>query len=99
MIELEEMRASIVENLRNFGAHCIIEISLVLRSAHMVPRNQNKVMFYVNNYIDYNQFNQLYNLDWIEKGIRNADAVACKLGPALIRATNQKLEVAREERQ
>ncbi len=35
-------------------------------------------MFYVNNYIDWDQFNQLYD-------------------PALTSATNQRLEVAREE--
>ena len=33
----------------------------------------------------------------MEKGIQNADVVACKLKPALIRATNYKLEVARKE--
>lgn len=31
------------------------------------------------------------------KGIRNTDAVVCKLRPASTRATNYKLEVAREE--
>ena len=35
----------------------------------------------------------------MEKGIKNADTVVCKLGPALTRATNDKLEVAKEERQ
>ena len=55
-------------------------------------------MFSVNNYINWDQFNQLYDPDWIEKGIRNADAVVCKLRPASTRATNQRLEVAREER-
>ncbi len=35
----------------------------------------------------------------MEKGIRNADVVARKLRPASTRATNQRLEVAREERQ
>ncbi len=34
----------------------------------------------------------------MEKVIRNVDAVARKLGPASTRATNQRLEVAREER-
>ncbi len=34
----------------------------------------------------------------MEKGIRNAGAVAHKLRPALTRTTNQKLEVAKEER-
>ena len=35
----------------------------------------------------------------MKKGIRNANAVAGKLGLALIRATNSKLEVTREESQ
>ena len=57
------MRASIAENFCNLGAHRIIEISLVLRNAHMVPRDQDKFVFYVNNYIDWDQFNQLYDSD------------------------------------
>lgn len=35
----------------------------------------------------------------MKKGIKNADAVARKLGLALIRVTNHKLEIVREERQ
>ena len=63
----------------------------------MVPRDQDKVVFYVSNYIDEDQFNQLYDPDWMEKGIRNIDAVAQKQRPALIQATNHRLQVAREE--
>ena len=85
------------ENPRNLGAHRIIEVSLVLRSAHVVPRDQDRMVFYVNNYIDWNQFNQLYDANWFNKDIRNADAIACKLRPASIKATNLRLEVAKEE--
>ncbi len=92
------MRALIAENPRNFDAHKIIKISLVLYSAYIVPRDQDKVVFYINNYIDWDQFNQLYDPDWMEKSITNTDAIAHKLGPALTRATNQRLEIAREER-
>ncbi len=99
MIQLEKMCASIAKNPHNLGVHQIIEISSVLYSAHVVPRDQDKVVFYVNNYIDWDQFNLLYDPNWIEKGIRNTDAVARKFGPDLTRATNQKLEVVREERQ
>ena len=56
----------------------------------MVPRDQDKFVFYVNNYIDWDQFNQLYDPDWMEKGIRNADVVARKLGPASSKATNDR---------
>ncbi len=53
MIALEKMRDSISENPRYLGAHRIIEISSVLRSAYIVLRDQEKVVFYVNNYIDW----------------------------------------------
>ncbi len=52
MIEFEKMRTLIAENPCNLGAYRIIEISLVLRSAYVVPRDQDTVVFYVNNYID-----------------------------------------------
>ena len=98
IIELEKMRALTMENSRNLGAHWIIEISLILCSAHLIPKDQDKFMFYDNNYIDWDQFNWLYDPNWIEKGIRNADAVAHKLGAASTRATNDRLEAASEER-
>lgn len=61
MVEFEKWRAS---------AHRVIEISSVLRrSAHVVPRDQDRVMFYFNSYIDWDQFNQLYDPDWHNKGI------------------------------
>ena len=40
--------------------------------------------------INWDQFNQLYDLDWMKKGIRNADIVVRKLGPALTKATNHR---------
>ena len=76
----------------------MIEILSVLRSVHIVSKDQNKFVFYVNNYINWDQFNQLDDLDWIKKGIKNADAVAYKLGPALTKATNERLEVARKKK-
>ena len=76
IVEREKICVSITKNSRNLGAHRIIEISLVLRSIHVVLRDQDKVVFYVNNYIDKDQFNSLYDPDWIKKGIRNVDVVA-----------------------
>ncbi len=52
MFELEKMCASIAKNPHNLGAHRIIEILSILRSTHVVPRDQDKVVFYVNNYIN-----------------------------------------------
>lgn len=99
MINLKKMCILTAKNLCNLDTYQIIEILLLLRNAYIVPRNQNKFMFYINKYIDSDQLNQLYDLDQIKKNIKNIDAIACKLGLTLIRATNNKLEVTREERQ
>ena len=86
------------ENPHNLDAHCIVEISLILRSAYVIPRDQKRIVFHVNNYFDWDQFNQLYDLDWIEKGIQNADAVACKLKPALTKTTNLRRKEVRKSK-
>ncbi len=99
MVELEKMRASTAEYLRNLGTYCIMKISSILRSAHIVPRDQEKIVFYVNNYIDWDQFNQLYAPDWLEKGIRNADAIARKLTPASTKATDLRKEKAGQKQE
>ena len=54
-------------------------------------------MFYVNNYIYWDQFNQLYAPDWLEKSVQNADAVAQKLLSASIKATDLKREGAKKK--
>ena len=51
------MRVLIVENPHNLGVYQIIKISLILYSAHVIPKDQDKIVFYVNNYIDWDQFN------------------------------------------
>ncbi len=55
------------KHLCNLSAHRIIEISSFLRITHVVPRDQERIVFYVNNYIGWDQFNQLYALNWLEK--------------------------------
>lgn len=98
MIELKKMYALTAKNSYNLGVYRIIEILLVLYSTYIIPRDQARVMFDINNYIDWNQFNQLYDPNWMEKGIKNADTVVHKLRLTLTRATNYRLKVAREER-
>ena len=48
IIELEKWHASTAENPRNLSAYRIIEVFLVLRSVHVVFRNQDRMIFYVN---------------------------------------------------
>ena len=52
IVELEKMRALTAKNSRNLGAYEIIGLSSILYYAHDVPRDQDKFVFYVHNYID-----------------------------------------------
>ncbi len=52
MVELEKMCALTAKHHHNLGAHHIIKISSILRSAHVVLRDQERIVFYINNYID-----------------------------------------------
>ena len=54
IIELEKMRTLTVENPRKLVANQIIEISSILHNAYLIPRDQDKFVFDVNNYIDWN---------------------------------------------
>ncbi len=56
-------------------------------------------MLYINNYIEWDQFNQLYALDWLEKGVWNADAVAQKLTPASTKVTDLRRKEARKKQE
>lgn len=63
MIEFEKMRTLIAKNSRNLDDYKIIKILLVLCKAYIIFSDQNKFLFYINNYIYWDQFNQLYNFD------------------------------------
>ena len=63
MVELGKWYTSTAENPHNLGAHCIIEVSSVFRSVRIVPRDQDKAVFYINNYINWDKFNHVYDTD------------------------------------
>ena len=46
------MHAWTVKNLCNLGTYQMIKISSVLRNTHIVPKDQDKFVFYIDNYID-----------------------------------------------
>ncbi len=60
IVELKKMYISIAKYSYNLGAYCIINISSILRTTYIFSRNQKKIVFYINKYTDWDQFNQLY---------------------------------------
>ena len=64
MAEPEKSPILKARNLLNFSGQRFYKISEVLRSAHIVSRNTENNIFYFNNFIDCDHFNQLYNSEW-----------------------------------
>lgn len=73
----------------NLSAYQIVKILTILHNAYILLKDQNKNVFYTNNYINCNQCNQLYALDWMKKEKKNAKIVAQKLKLALTKVNNQ----------
>ena len=57
MVKLEKYQISRVENLLNLNDQQFYKISKVLQNAHIIPRDTKDNTFYLNNYIDWDQFN------------------------------------------
>ena len=55
-----------------------------------MPRNTKGNISYLKNYIDWNHFNQLYNLKWQTKETWSTNAIVQKLIPMLKKAIKQK---------
>ena len=61
IIKFEKIYALTTKNLCNFNVYQMIKISLVLCNTYIVSRHQNKFMFYIYYYINWDLLNQLYD--------------------------------------
>lgn len=52
MIKFKKWRNLTAKHPHNFDAYFIVKISSILRNIYIVSRDQEKIEFYVNNYID-----------------------------------------------
>ncbi len=52
IVELKKIYTSTAKHSCNLGAHWIIKIFSILRNLYVVPRDQERIEFYVNNYIN-----------------------------------------------
>ncbi len=68
IVKLEKYLIFKAENPLNLGGQQFYKISEVLQSVHVLPRDTKCNPFYLNNYIDCNQFHQLYDLEWQTTG-------------------------------
>jgi hypothetical protein len=74
MIELEEWPGSQALHAKKLAHCCFYDMSTIIRSAHIVPA-WSATTYFINNYIDWDQYNTCYDPDFLENGIRDADAI------------------------
>ena len=76
MIEVARGRQSNAANPRTLGSRRFYGLPSIERSAHVVPATiRGKEFFYVNNYIDWGQYNSIYNPDFLSTSTRAAELI------------------------
>lgn len=80
MVEVERWRDPTSLNPRILTNRKVILLPNIVRSAHVVPAGPNPTFWYINNYIDWDQFNTLYNPEFLSIGTRVADKIATSYG-------------------
>jgi hypothetical protein len=71
MIELKNWRGEIARHSRNLRANRIYDISNVIRSVHVISDESGH--YYVNNYVNWNTYNTIYDEDFMKSGITKVE--------------------------
>ena len=75
MIEAEDWAQTSSRKPRNIEYRCFFDMSMILRSAHVVPSG-NGGTYYINNYVDWDQYNTIFDPEFLANSIREADQIA-----------------------
>ena len=75
MVEVEDWPQVRTQNPRNIGHQYFFDMSTILRSAHIIPTD-NIGLYYINNYVDWDQYNTIFDPEFLTNGIRDADRIA-----------------------
>ncbi len=67
MIEMKNWSINLIRNSWKLKAHWFYWLINVIQSAHVMFMNENMNIYYVNNYIDWDQYNTLYDEDFLKK--------------------------------
>jgi hypothetical protein len=65
MIELQSWFKKTFKNLRKLDVKRFYDMSSILRNVHVISNERNK--YYVNNYINWNMYNIVYDNDFVRK--------------------------------
>jgi hypothetical protein len=75
MVEVEDWLQVRSQNPWNIGHWCFFDMSTILRSAHIILTGITG-LYYINNYVDWDHYNTIFDPDFLTNGIRDADRIA-----------------------
>ena len=90
IVKLKKYSISQVENSLNLESQQFYKICEVLKNTHIMPNDINRKTVYLNNYINWDQLNQLYNPEWQNKKTRFANIIVYRLIPASKKVIEQR---------
>jgi len=103
MVEVGPALVSHPRSNRGFFGRQFYPLNTILRSAHIVPafigtKSKGTDIYYINNYIDWDQYQDLFEIGWMEKQTRRALAIYKRLEQAkMAEKARQKKEAQEEE--
>ncbi|KAF6227509.1 hypothetical protein HO173_012249 [Letharia columbiana] len=76
MVEVERAQPSTARNPRTLGKRRFYSLASIERSAHVVPASvKGKEFYYINSFIDFDQYNSIYDPDFLNKSYRAAKEI------------------------
>ncbi len=67
MIKMKNWSINLIRNSQKLETHRFYWLTNVIQSTHVMLMNENMNIYYVNNYIDWDQYNTLYDEDFLKK--------------------------------
>ena len=89
---MERAQVSYTRNPRTIGKRRFYSLSNIERSAHLVPGTvKGKDFFYINSFIDWDQYNTIYDPEFLTKSHRTAEEIHAQMtGGGHIQISNAK---------
>ena len=76
VVEVERARPSTARNPRTLGKRRFYSLANIERSAHVVPASvKGKELYYINSFVHFDQYNSIYDTDFINKSYRAAKEI------------------------
>ena len=75
MVEVEDWPQVRTQNPRNIGHRYFFDMSTILRNAHIISTGITG-LYYVNNCVDWDHYNTIFDPEFLANGIRDADRIA-----------------------